>query len=52
MKKNQTSIEYLRVILESIHLNYQVFKPKGLSELYTFYESKKVDKYLIVVDFQ
>jgi hypothetical protein len=24
-KKNQTSIEYLRVILESIHLNYQVF---------------------------
>jgi hypothetical protein len=39
--KNQTSIEYLRVILESIHLNYQVFKSKGLSELYTFYESKK-----------
>jgi hypothetical protein len=48
-KKNQTSIEYLRVILESIHLNYQVFKSKGLSELYTFYESKKVDKYYLIV---
>jgi hypothetical protein len=31
--KNQTSIEYLRVILESIHLNYQVLNQKD-SELY------------------
>jgi hypothetical protein len=41
LKKNQTSIEYLRVILESIHLNYQVLNQKDFQNYTHFMNLKK-----------